>query len=301
MKRPIITVVGSINMDLVTESETFPKPGETLLGRHFSTFPGGKGANQAVAAARLGAEVRMIGCVGDDAFGKELTDTIANEQIDTDAILVQAEKTGIASICLAEGDNQIIVVPGANHALLPEHIKAHEDLIRTSDLVLVQLEIPAQTVDAAVETAHTYGVPVIVNPAPIQALSSTIRSFATYLTPNEHEAAVLKKEHNDEELHKKCIVTQGKEGVSYPAANGQQSEIPGFSVDAIDTTGAGDTFNGALAVALGHGSPLDEACVFASAAAALAVTKKGAQTGMPHLNDVTRFLKDNGTSVSFLS
>ncbi|PJW16515.1 ribokinase [Geobacillus stearothermophilus] len=296
MNKPTITVIGSINMDLVTVAARFPNQGETILGEQFLTTPGGKGANQAVAAARLGADVRMIGAVGDDAFGQELIRSLQNEGISVDYVKpVTHGSTGIASITISERDNRIIVVPGANHALTPEDLDSCESVIAESDVCLLQLEIPLPVVERAVSLAHRHGVRVIVNPAPAQPLPPSVLEQASFLTPNEHERTILFDKMDEGAFADKLIVTEGAKGVRI-WQDGQERLIPSFQVPVVDTTGAGDTFNGALAVALAEGKPLDEACRFANAAAALSVTKLGAQAGMPRREEVESFLAEQERS-----
>lgn len=296
MARKKITVIGSINMDLVTETRKIPRIGETVLGDSFHTIPGGKGANQAVAAARLGADVTLIGCVGQDAFGEELVRHLSNQGIHMDYVRqISYQSTGIASITISDGDNSIIVVPGANYQVTPELVEEHERVIAESDIVLLQLEIPLNSVEKAVEIAKKHNVKVILNPAPIQALSKELVQKIDYLTPNEHEQQELLNyafewsEQEKKELMAKCIVTRGSKGVII-FQNGER-EISGYKVEAVDTTGAGDTFNGALAYSLSLGMELEEACRFANAAAAISVTKLGAQVGMPTKQEVDQFLE----------
>lgn len=293
MAKKKITVIGSINMDLVTKTERVPQIGETLLGEAFYTIPGGKGANQAVAAARLGADVTMVGCVGEDAFGRELIAHLEGESINTGQIATASgASTGIASITLSGGDNSIIVVPGANFLITPEFVEKQEEVIADSDMILLQLEIPMESVEKAAQLANKHDVKVILNPAPFQTIPDNLMEQVDYLTPNEHEYNLLLScgwpEQKKERFIKKCIVTQGARGVHIYA--GAQAEIPAFQVEAVDTTGAGDTFNGALAYSLGQGMDLQEACRFANAAAALSVTKLGAQGGMPTRFEVNQFL-----------
>ncbi|WP_316571601.1 ribokinase [Neobacillus sp. YIM B06451] len=293
MEKKKITVIGSINMDLVTKVSRVPLVGETVIGESFYTAPGGKGANQAVAAARLGAQVSMIGCVGGDTFGRELISNLESELIDTSKVeVVSGSSTGIASITVSGGDNSIIVTPGANNLVTPEFILRHEKAISESDIIILQLEIPLETVKLAASIAKKHGVKVILNPAPFQVLPEQLLNDVDYLTPNEHEQKQLLLSLNSEqkeEILKKCIVTQGPKGVAiYKDGVG---EIPGYRVEAIDTTGAGDTFNGALAFALSEGMELKEACQFANAAAALSVTKPGAQGGMPTRDEVKALIK----------
>lgn len=290
-----ITVIGSINMDLVTQTDILPKKGETVLGKEFFTIPGGKGANQAVAAAKMGADVRMIGLVGDDAFGKEYIDYLDSLQIDVNNVKpVTHEKTGVATIVLSEGDNSIIVVPGANNRLTPELVEGLEEVIADSELILLQLEIPIDTVEKAVEIAKKHGCKVILNPAPFQTLSKKLLEDVDYITPNEYEADLLMKSvANPAALQEKLIITKGSKGVSF-YENELEDQLDSFNVDVVDTTGAGDTFNGALAVAILEGETLRDACKIASAAGALSVTKLGAQSGMPTRAEVDQFLRDRG-------
>lgn len=294
MTKPIITVLGSINMDLVTVTDFIPNQGETLLGQSFSTFPGGKGANQAVAAARLGAEVVMLGKVGADLFGSKIIDLLHQEDVHENFIEVSTEnETGTATIIVSNHDNRIIVVPGANNEVTPEWVLAHEEQIKNSDLLLLQLEVPLESVVKATEIANKYGVPVILNPAPIQKLPIKLIEEVTYLTPNEHEykQLLMQASKNEIELIKaKSIVTKGEKGVEFQH-NNQQIVIEAKKVEVIDTTGAGDTFNGALAVALSTKQSLRDAVYFANVAASLSITKMGAQTGMPRIGEIEEILK----------
>ncbi|MCM3595709.1 ribokinase [Metabacillus idriensis] len=290
MITPRITVVGSINMDLVTTASSFPIQGETIKGSKFKTFPGGKGANQAVAASRLGANVTLIGCVGSDDFGKELKDRLLNENIQVDHLnVIEGSSTGIASITVSNQDNSIIIVPGANDLLSPEMISEKEEVIAESDLLLLQLEIPLSSVIKAAELAKKHSVKILLNPAPIEKLPDSLLEMADYLTPNEHEMTYFK---NNKPIQKKMIVTHGSKGVIF-TENGEQKCIEAHRVKVVDTTGAGDTFNGALAVSLSIGDSLEQACRFGNAAAALSVTKFGAQGGMPFIEEVKKILLNN--------
>jgi ribokinase len=290
-----VLVIGSINMDLVTKTSRVPKLGETLMGESFFTIPGGKGANQAVAATRLGAEVTLIGCIGEDAFGNQLKEGLTKEGIITSYVKpVTHTTTGTASITLSNGDNSIIVVPGANFAVTPEYVQSFEQVIADSDILLLQLEIPLESVVEAVKIAKKHQVKVILNPAPIQALPKELLEQIDYITPNEHEQELLlsSPELTEEELKAikaKCIVTKGSKGVML-FQDGVEKEIASFKVDVVDTTGAGDSFNGALALSLSEGMSLEEACTFANAVGALSVTKLGAQGGMPTKAEVEEFL-----------
>ncbi|CUA85508.1 ribokinase [Gulbenkiania indica] len=293
-----VAVVGSINMDLVALVPRFPAPGETLIGSRFETFPGGKGANQAVAAARLGAEVAMVGCVGGDGFGRELLSGLAAEGVDTSAIHVSGEaSTGVASILVSGGENTIVVVPGANHCLTPSMVEASEQLIASADVVLTQLEIPLETVEATARLASRHRVPLILNPAPAVRLSRALLDQVACLTPNEHELATvlgapsLPFPDMLALLPGKVVMTKGEHGAYHVDGSGQFWHQPGFAVSAVDTTGAGDTFNAALAAAWQGG--LRQAMRFAAAAAALSVTRLGAQGGMPSAAAVESFLQNS--------
>ncbi len=294
--QPKITVIGSINMDLVTQSPRFPKVGETLLGDGFNRFMGGKGANQAVAAARLGAEVVMIGAVGGDGFGYELLTHLEREGVHTDSILTLADlPTGIANITVAERDNHIVVVSGANFGLTPTDIEAEEDCIAWADIILCQLEIPLDCVLTAAKLAEKHGKPFILNPAPAQKLPAELLERTSLLTPNAHELATslnLPEDTAPEALIAQApcpvVMTRGSEGALYNDENGNLHRQAGFKVSPLDTTGAGDTFNGALAVYWLQG--MAAAVKHANAAAALSVTKLGAQGGMPTRAELEAFL-----------
>ncbi len=294
--QPKITVIGSINMDLVTQSPRFPKVGETLLGDGFNRFMGGKGANQAVAAARLGAEVVMIGAVGGDGFGYELLTHLEREGVHTDSILTLADlPTGIANITVAEHDNHIVVVSGANFGLTPTDIEAEEDCIIWADIILCQLEIPLDCVITAAKLAKKHGKPFILNPAPAQKLPAELLELTGMLTPNAHELATslgLPEDTAPEALIAQApcpvVMTRGSEGALYNDESDNLHRQTGFKVSPLDTTGAGDTFNGALAVYWPQG--MAAAVKHANAAAALSVTKLGAQGGMPTRAELEEFL-----------
>ncbi|MGY4688885.1 ribokinase [Salibacterium sp. K-3] len=288
-----ITVIGSINMDLATSTERMPAQGETVLGEDFATIPGGKGANQAVAAAKLGAEVDFIGRVGNDVFGGRLTEHMKEQGVSVRYLEpVTDMPSGTASIILSEQDNRIIVVPGANQAVTPEVVEAHEHVIAESGIVLLQLEIPVESVAKAAELAAKHGTTVILNPAPVQELPGELLQNTDYFTPNEHELLHLFQNEADKALyHPRCIMTKGADGVLFTEDN-KERHISGYPVEPVDTTGAGDTFNGALAAALTGGRSLADACRRANAAAALSVQKMGAQGGMPSQEEVDEFLKE---------
>lgn len=279
----MITVVGSINMDIVCQTDVFPKQGETVLGTRFETVPGGKGANQAVAAARLGSDVTMIGAVGQDSFGPTLIDTLQRENIETATVASLNTSTGIANILLHEQDNRIIVVPGANFDVTPGIILHHEKRIAASKMVVMQLEIPVETVEFTLALCQKHGVPVLLNPAPARNFKPEWMDQITYLTPNETECATIFNEDVEASLVKypnKLIVTVGEQGAMYYDGH-QIVQVQGFATTAVDTTGAGDTFNGALAHKLCEGANLTEAVQFANIAGSLSVEQFGAQGGMP--------------------
>lgn len=279
----MITVVGSINMDLVVQTNQFPKQGETVLGNLYATVPGGKGANQAVAAARLGTDVHMIGAVGQDAFGSELLAGMEQEGIQVQNVKQIDGASGIANILLSEGDNRIIVVPGANHSVTTEEIDAFTENLVASDLVVMQLEMPIPVIQRTLEICHRNGVPTILNPAPASGFTADFLPLCTYLTPNETEAEEIFGENWKQALldyPNRLVVTLGEKGAHF--YDGEKHVIvEGFPTKAMDTTGAGDTFNGALSAALAEGQDFEGAVRFANAAASLSVEKFGAQGGMP--------------------
>jgi len=285
-----IAVVGSSSMDLVVTSEKRPGAGETVLGDRFETVPGGKGANQAVAAARLGAEVHMIGCVGDDHYGEIILNNFTENRVLVNNVKpVTDEKSGTAHIILAEGDNSIVVVKGANDHITPSYVEEAVHVLKEADIVLIQQEIPEETVEYVSQYCHEHHIPLLLNPAPARKLSQTVIDQATYITPNEHEADVLFNGVSPAEALRqypnKVFITEGKSGVRY--FNGEKEVlVPSYEVEAVDTTGAGDTFNAAFAVALAEKKSFEESLRFANRAASLSVTKFGAQGGMPMRGDV---------------
>jgi ribokinase len=290
-----LVVVGSINMDLVTVSPRFPAPGETLLGERFVSVHGGKGGNQAVAAARLGAQVHMIGAVGDDAFGQPLCDALSAEGVDIEHVVRIGDcSSGTASITVSGGENQIIVTTGANAQVTPVQVNEAREAIARADAVLVQMEIPLETVEATLRLGHALHVPVILNPAPAQRLPLEWLQLARYITPNQHELAILLGADAGEDFRalmrrSPCpvVLTRGAEGAWF-REEGEAQHQEGFHVEAVDSTGAGDTFNAALAVFLHEGLPI--AVRKACAAAALSVTRLGARGGMPHPAEVDALL-----------
>ncbi len=284
-KQAKVCVVGSCSMDLVVTSSRRPGAGETVMGESFKTVPGGKGANQAVAAARLGAEVIMIGRVGDDHLGETILNNFKENHVSVEYVKpVTDMESGTAHITLAEGDNSIIVVPAANNEVTPDYVQQAAEAIRSSDIVLIQQEIPAETVAVVSQICVDANVPLLLNPAPARAIDADVLKHAAYITPNEHEASVIFEDMSLQEAllqyPNRLLVTEGSNGVRY--YNGEEEAVvPTFKVEAVDTTGAGDTFNAALAVALAEGQSLADSIRFANRAASLSVTKFGAQGGMP--------------------
>ena len=303
MEKTKIVVIGSSNTDMVVNVPHIPAPGETIMGTDFMTIPGGKGANQAVAAARAGADVTFITCVSDDAFGKQAIENYRKEGIDTSCIKVQPGiYSGVALINVADdGENSISVAPGANSYLLPEDIYGFEEIFEGAKIVLAQLEVPLETVEMAAETAYMKGIPFILNPAPGAAIPESLLSKVTIITPNETEAAIITSRENfseknipkmaDEIFDKSSttvLLTLGSKGV-YLKTFDFEEMIQGYKVKAVDTTAAGDVFNGALAAALAGEMELKKAVDFAQRAAAISVTRMGAQPSAPNLDEVQHF------------
>jgi ribokinase len=305
-RSPRIAVVGSLNLDIVVSSERMPVAGETLTGKAIHYISGGKGANQAVACARLGAHVEMIGAVGDDTFGRSMLEELEKTGVSTGNIaVIPHTPTGVASIMHTPEDNSIIIVPGANASLSAEQVERAAATIRAADVLLVQLETPLDGVEAALAIARQAGVRTILNPAPARNLTPEVLAMADYFTPNETEFAfycdLLEPQASMPEtaetdwqarLTRWChhyghtvILTRGREGASYLQA-GQPVTLAAPIVQAVDTTGAGDCLNGALGFGLAAGWPLDQALRFAIRAASLSVTRFGAQAGMPTYQEV---------------
>lgn len=286
-----IAVIGSLNMDMTVQAPRIPQKGETLIGSDLQTVPGGKGANQAVAAARLGAKVSMYGCVGRDGFGEQLIANLIAQGVDTGGVeTVSNVSTGMAFITVAENDNVILVVPGANHCVTPDWLETRRERILQADIILLQNEIPMDAVQAAIEMCAAAGKYVIYNPAPAAPLSAEMSRKVSCLTPNEHEAALLFGDAALDDLlsaqPQKLVVTQGSRGVRAALADGTLLQIPALKVQVVDTTGAGDTFNGALAYAFAAGQDFASALRFAGVSAGLSTTAPGAQGGMPTLAEV---------------
>lgn len=310
-----VVVAGSLNMDLVIASPHLPERGETVTGGAFGTFPGGKGANQAVAAARLGAQVAMIGACGDDTFGPQLRESLAREGIEIEHVGVIAGATsGVAFITVEpRGHNTIVMAPGANARVSPRHIEAARNAIAGSRVLLLQLEIPLESVMRAAEIAHGAGVTVVLDPAPVPStpLPEHLLRFVDLVHPNEVEAKMLTGLPVGDEpsaraaarriLSTGCraaVIKLGARGAFVAASsNGPFRMVPGVPVDAVDTTAAGDAFGGALAVALAEGKGITEAAQFANAAAALSVTRMGAQPSMPTREEVEAFARTRGIAL----
>lgn len=292
-----IAVVGSINMDMTVTAERIPLKGETLYGSDLHYIPGGKGANQAVAMAKLGADITMFGCVGDDANGQVLIDNMKNAGVKTEHIqIVEGVPTGIALITVGDNDNTIIVVAGANAHVTVDYVKSIREKLLTYDLVVLQQEIPAETITYIVDFCYENKIKTVLNPAPFRMISKEMIEKVTYLTPNEHEAALLFGNNlSTEEILKKypekLIITQGSKGVSTGLKDGRILTVPARKANVVDTTGAGDTLNGAFSVKLVEGASMEEALKFANTAASLSTERFGAQGGMPLRADVEKELE----------
>ena len=294
-----IAVVGSMNMDMIVHADRIPRKGETIAGSGIEYQPGGKGANQAVAMAKLGAAVTMFGCTGEDAVGKELIDHMAACGVNTENIkTVKGVPTGQAIITVGESDNTIVIIAGANDCVNMAYAQEYMDKILNADIIVLQNEIPEETVEYVIRLCHEHHKRIVWNPAPARALDSELLEMITYMTPNEHEARVIwgeQAEHIDGLLTRypgKLIVTQGEKGVSVNIEGEGIVAIPAMKVEVKDTTGAGDTLNGAFCVGLSRNMDEREALQFANAAAGLSVQKYGAQAGMPGLEDVKKVLQE---------
>ncbi|MBO0587468.1 ribokinase [Sporosarcina sp. E16_8] len=292
-----IAVVGSINMDYFIECDQSPKSGETILGKNFFTSVGGKGANQAVAASRLGGKVSMFGSLGNDEHGKVLNSQLQKENININQLqLLNDITTGAAFIQIFKGENKIIVVPGANELTNRAYSQSIASELLNYDIILFQLEIPIETLEYLVPILYKHNKIIIVNPAPAKKLGDELLNCITYLTPNEHEYSTVTNQTGsmNEVLFKfpnKLIITCGNKGVLYFDGT-TIVEVPAMMVDVVDTTGAGDTFTGAFTVAVSEGKSIEDCVRFGIIAAGLSVTKKGAQTGMPSIDEVARILKE---------
>lgn len=291
-----IVVVGSMNMDLVIRSPRIPKPGETIVGGDLVTVPGGKGANQAVAASRLGAQVAMVGRVGQDDFGQKLLNNLTTNGVDCRAVIQDpGVATGVALIMVDDaGENSIVVSLGANMRLSPDNVEAAEPIIAAAQVLLLQLESPLESVIRAAQLARAHGLRVILNPAPAQPAPKALIELVDVLVPNQHEAAMMSGMTPVNEPYQaavaaralqamgidQVVITLGERGALL--ASGRSATLfPAFPITAVDTTAAGDAFVAGLSVALAEGKPLEEAVWWGNAAGALAATQLGAQTSLP--------------------
>lgn len=301
-EKPIV-VVGSINMDFVVTAPRIPVVGETLTGADFQTHPGGKGANQAVAVARLGYPVAMIGMVGSDAVGEQLRKALKDAGVGVGAVGVADGSSGVASITVsAAGENAIVVVPGANAKVSAEYLDRHEELIGIAGMVLAQLEIPTETIVHLAEICARRGVPLMLDPAPACKLPAGIMGRVAWFTPNQTEAGFYaagvdgstSAEESVERLRalgcRGVVLKMGERGAYVAAPDGAAAYVPAFRVEAVDTTAAGDAFNGGFAVALMRGLSVVESARFGAAVAAVSVTRAGAQSAMPSMEEVRRLL-----------
>ncbi|WP_449537973.1 ribokinase [Ferdinandcohnia sp. Marseille-Q9671] len=301
-----IVVIGSLNVDMVVNVSNRPEWGETVLGHGFFMGNGGKGGNQAYAASKLGGSVAMLGCVGEDIFGEQLLSSLEDVGVDTNSIeKIPNVSSGVALISVNDdGENSIVVSPGANEYVTPEYVKKHKSVIRDAKLVMVQLEIPLETVMAVAEIAHKYSVPFMLDPAPARTLPDELYEKVTYLVPNESELGVITDSKitdiDSATAASKVLLVKGvhtvfsklgSKGVLVSSGN-ERFFVNPITVSAVDTTAAGDAFAGALATALVNGKDLQAATEFANAVGAITVTKQGAQVSMPTLEDTENFLKE---------
>lgn len=295
----MITVIGSVNMDLVVRTNDFPVQGETTFGDLFTTIPGGKGANQAVAAARLGGRVNMVANVGNDVFGEELIINLAKNHVNTEHVeKSETTASGIANILLSDNDNRIIVVPGANYELSAAQVNKVKTVIQKSTLVVLQLEIPISTIDYILQVCDELNVPVLLNPAPAAGFEKRFMDKVAYLTPNETECEQIFGTDVEAALEKypnQLIITLGGKGARFFDGD-KHVMVKGFKTKVVDTTGAGDTFNGALAYAIAEGFDLEKSIRFANSAGSLSVEKFGAQGGMPARSEVEERLMNESSS-----
>lgn len=302
----MITVVGSFVMDMVARMERFPQAGETLIGQSVQYFPGGKGANQCVAAARLGGKVQMVGMLGQDANGEQFRRILAEDGISDEYVFSCPLPTAVAQVQInGQGQNRIVVIPSANHAFGFAELEQVDALLRQSEMVVLQLEMRLDVTLEIIRRCHRYGVPVMLNPAPAVPLDREILAMVTYLTPNETELAILSgmptgtleeqvaaAQHLNGMGVRTCIATLGEAG-ALVSTEGECYVVPAYRVNAVDTVAAGDSFNGALAVALTEGKPMAEAVGFANAMAALTVQVSGAIPSLHTREQVEAFIQAN--------
>ena len=311
MNKPIV-VVGSINFDLVVGAERIPKVGETVTGKTFNTYLGGKGANQAVAIAKLGYPVAMVGCVGADAFGMQLRKGLADVDVDTTGVHTVEGSSGVALITTgSHGENNIVVVPGANKYLEPVLIESATPLLERAAMLLAQLEIPIDTVEYLARFAERHNIPLMLDPAPARELPLSLLRRISWITPNESEAQELlkRKISSDNDYYaaaqdllsrgpQNVVLKIGSRGSLVAQHDGLRKMVPAFAVEAVDTTAAGDAFNGGFSVGLMKGMNAVESARFASAVAAISVTRPGAQPSMPVLQEVEEFIAEQAKKVS---
>lgn len=306
-----IVVVGSINLDLVAGTARIPAPGETVSGSSFQTFFGGKGANQAVAAGRLGAQVHMLGKVGTDVFGPQLRSGLEAAGVNTTAVAEASGPSGVALISTdSAGQNSIIVVPGANGQVTPADLDSHLDLIRQAAIILTQLEIPLPTVEHLAAITQREGIPLMLDPAPARSLPESLFQRLEWITPNETETCTLlgtsSGQWDDSSMNaaasallqrgvRNVVLKLGERGCYLALADGRRQFVPAYKVRAVDTTAAGDAFNGAFATALVRGQDPVSSASWAGAVAAISVTRPGAQPSMPNSEEVAAFLAQNST------
>ncbi len=305
-QKPIV-VVGSINTDLVAVAERIPAVGETVFGNDFQIHPGGKGANQAVAVARLGYPVEMIGRLGDDVFGVQLRQHLESAGVGTKGVATSQGSSGVAVIVVSsKGENSIVVTPGANSKVTPQDLDANIQTLRRAGVVLAQLEIPLETVEYLATICARENIELILDPAPARDLPASIFKHIAWFTPNQTEAAFfigdehahfnrrLSEQMAEEILRLGCngvVLKMGSDGVYLATASGLSKFVPAFSVKAIDTTAAGDGFNGGFATGLMLGKSPVESAIFAAAVAGISVTRVGAQPSMPTMAEVSAFIE----------
>lgn len=300
-----ITIVGSLNMDLVIRSPHIPQPGETIIGGNFQTIPGGKGANQAVAASRLGGQVNMIGRVGNDTFAEILLDNLKSSGVEAGYVQRDANSaTGVALIVVDDsGENIIVVASGANMQLSESDVEAAEQVISSSDILLLQLEVPLEAVTRAAQIAKANGVTVILNPAPARQLPPELLKMVDILVPNESETELLTglKVRNQAELENTAmgllgsgvgsvVITLGERGAYFASAEHEPQKFDAYQIQSVDTTAAGDAFLAGLSVTIGDGGSLPEAVRWGNAAGALAAMRFGAQTSLPTRDEVRQLI-----------
>jgi len=310
MHKPIV-VVGSINLDLVVSADRIPQVGETIIGNSFNTFYGGKGANQTVAVAKLGYPVSMVGNVGSDAFGTQLRNGLKDAGVDTAYVNTVEGPSGVALITTGRlGENNIVVVPGANGRLTPKLLEKAATILERAGFLLAQLEIPLETVEYLAQFAERHDIPLMLDPAPARELPTALLRRVTWITPNETETQELLKtriENGDQGFYeaaerlldcgvKNILLKLGARGCLIAQGTLAKERIPAFPVDAVDTTAAGDAFNAGFAVGLMRGSTVARSAVFASAVAAISVTRPGAQPSMPTGDEVDRFLEQHSVT-----